>query len=287
MRNTANWIVDVGERDFRQAVIEASTRVPVLVDFWADWCAPCRSLAPILERLAVEYRGAFVLARVNTEKAPALAQALQIRSIPLVVLFRDGRPVDRFVGALPEADIRAFLSRHIQVDSGATPTDMAERRLALGDLDGAERTFRKVLQEDPQNAAALAGLGEISFRRGNIDEAEKRLGEIPSKATPTEGMDRLRSLIALRRQAVAIENAGAATRNSSPSETAGRYDEALLKADRGKLEDALEILLEIVRRDRQFKDDGARKLMLEIFKIAGIRSPLSEKFRTRLSTILF
>jgi putative thioredoxin len=284
----ASWVIDVAEQDFPQQVIERSREVPVLVDFWADWCAPCRMLGPMLERLAEEFNGAFVLARVDTESAPELAQAFQIRSIPYVVMMKDGKPVDAFVGALPEPELRTFIQKHC-----TTETDeiilQGERRLEAGMIGEAEKLFKRALVEQDQNPMATVGLAEVAFRKGDLDEAERLL----SRVIPTNGIgekvDRLRSILSFRRQALGFGPLKAVRKSykNEPDDVERRYQLAICLIDAGEYSEALEHLLEIVKKDRKFRDDGARKAMVEVFQIIGVRAPLADEYRNKLSTLLF
>ena len=284
----AQWVIEVGEQEFPKEVIERSKQVPVLVDFWADWCAPCRMLGPILERLADEFQGAFVLAKVDTERAPALAQAFQVRSIPFVVMMKDGKPVDAFVGALPEPELRQFVQKYCTTESDEIAVQ-GERRLEAGMIDEAEKLFQRALEEQEDLPSALLGLAEVAFRRGDFEESERLL----SRVTPVDGVgekiDRLRARVKLRRRATEFGplDAVRARSEEKPDDLEQNYRLAVCLADSGEYEEALERLLMIVGRDRKFRDDGARKAMVDVFQIVGVRSPLADDFRRRLSMLLF
>lgn len=286
MRN--DWIIEVGDADFESKVLRASFEKPVLVDFWAEWCTPCRVLGPILEKLADEYQGAFVLAKVNTEKAPALTQLLQIQSIPLVVLFRDGRPVDQFVGALPEPEVRNFLSRHV-VPPGNSELEKGFAALAQGQLHQAERIFRRILREKPDDSAAMLGLARVHLLSRQDYEAKELLKRIPSTATEADEAQALLTYLDCRKSA---RESGSSERlqrrvQENPQDLEARYQLARCLIGQDRFESALEELLEIVQRDRSFRDDGARKLMIDVFRIIGDRSELAERYRSKLAQVLF
>lgn len=280
--------MDVGEQDFPQLVIERSREVPVLVDFWADWCAPCRMLGPILERLADEFNGAFVLARVDTESAPSLAQAFQIRSIPYVVMMKDGKPVDAFVGALPEPELREFIQKYCTTETDEIALQ-GERRLEAGMVDEAERLFKRVLAEQDQHPSATLGLAEVAFRREDLDEAERLLSRVIPADGVGEKVDRLRSILSFRRQALEFGPLEVARKNyeEEPDDLERGYRLAICLVDAAEYEKALDLLLRIVETDRRFRDDGARQAIVEVFQIVGVRSPLADEYRSKLSALLF
>ncbi|GAB4232758.1 MAG: thioredoxin [Acidobacteriota bacterium] len=283
-----DWVIEVGDADFESKVLRASFEKPVLVDFWAEWCTPCRVLGPVLEKLAEEYQGAFILAKVNTERAPALTQLLQIQSIPLVVLFRDGRPVDQFIGALPEPEVRNFLSRHI-VPPANSDLEQAYAALARGQLHQAERIFRRVLREKPDEPGALLGLARVHLLSRQEHEAKELLKRIPPTAAESEEAQALLTYLDCRKTA---RDGGSCERlerrvQEDPADLEARYQLARCLIGQDRFEAALEHLLEIVRRDRSFRDDGARKLMIDVFRIVGDRSELAERYRSKLAQVLF
>ncbi len=284
----SQWIVDVGDVDFEAKVLRASFNTPVLADFWADWCAPCKVLGPILERLAEEYQGAFILAKVNTEKAPALTQLLQIRSIPLVVLFRDGRPVDQFVGALPEPEVRAFLSRHLSPPK-SSELEEAWSVLEAGRFHQAEKLFRRVLKDKPDDPSALLGLARVHVGLRQFQEAKELLERIPESASVFEHARALLAYLDCRKEARAQGGSGVLRERlgRDPDDLETKFELARCLIGEDKFEEALELLLDMVRRDRSFRDDAARRLMLDVFRVVGDRSELAERYRSRLAQILF
>ncbi len=284
----APWVIDVGEQEFPREVIERSREVPVLVDFWADWCAPCRMLGPILERLAEEFKGAFVLAKVDTESAPSLAQAFQIRSIPYVVMIRDGEPVDAFVGALPEPELRQFIQKYCSTETDEIASQ-GERRLESGMVDEAEKLFHRALSEQNDHPVATLGLAEVAFRRGDLDEAERFLSRVIPEDGVGEKVDRLRSILHFRREASHFGSVDAARQRlaEDPENLEWSYQLAVCLIDSGEYEEALDLLLQIVKKDRRFRDEGGRKAMVQVFQIIGVRSPLADQYRNRLSSVLY
>jgi putative thioredoxin len=238
--------IDVSEADFEHTVLERSMQVPVLLDCWAPWCGPCRSLGPVLEKLVKSYGGSFVLAKLNTDEAPQISAALQMRSIPLVVLFIGGRPVDQFVGALPEGQIRAFLDKHIQTDviDGDVqqvfgPLDEAAELMQAGDLAGAQELLDAMPaeQQDAEHARLTTRL-----------QALQKLADAPPGATAQE--------LAARIQA-------------NPKDFDARFGLANLHAAAGEWSEAFEDLLDIVLRDKAEQRERARKQLVEWFEVCG------------------
>lgn len=283
-----SWVREISEQEFADQVIEASRRQPVLVDFWAAWCSPCRALGPVLERLAEEYRGSFVLAKINTEEAPNLSAQFRIQSIPYVALFKEGRPVDDFVGLLPEEEIRRFLDRHIPKETDHL-VEEARRLLEEGRTESARELLERVLKDSDSDSGALLGMAEIAFREGKLMEMEELLHRIPPLSPHEEEVSRLKSKAFFKKACLEAGGAeGAQARHEkSPGDLEARYQLALCLADDGKFRRALEILIEIVSADRNFREDGARKAMLEVFNVVGVRSPLADEFRSRLSRLIF
>jgi len=244
-------VVDVGDRDFEREVLERSRAVPVVVDFWAPWCGPCRTLGPVLEQLAREHAGAFVLAKVNVDEAPAVSQAFRIQSIPAVKGFRDGTLVAEFVGAQPEAAVRRFLD-------AVLPT-AADRLARDGEACAAGR-----------DAEALPLLERISPTGPAAREAERLAAEIRMRAGATGDEAPLRARV-----------------TAAGTDLDARLQLGRLLAARQKYEDALAALLEVVRRDPRFADDAARKAMLDVFEVLGPEHPLTTQYRSELARALF
>jgi len=280
-----DFVIDVGDSDFETAVIERSKRTPVVVDFWAPWCGPCRTLGPLLERLAAEQQGAFVLAKVDTDQNPDLSSALNIQSIPMVVGFRDGQIVAEFVGALPENAVREFLKKVLPSEADHVVA-AAEQLAAAGNVAEAEAQFRHVLQLDPRCDRALLGLAGILAARKADAEATQLLDRIG--AGPLRpAADRLAAEIRIREAGGGDEPTLRAKLVANPADLETRSQFAQSLAAASKHREALEEYLEIVRRDRNFRDGTARKAMLDIFDLLGAGNELVDRYRSELAKVLF
>ena len=279
------WVIETGDRDFETAVIERSKRTPVVVDFWASWCAPCRTLGPILERLADEQRGAFVLAKVNVDQNPGLSRALNVQSIPMVLGFRDGQVVAEFVGALPEAAVREFLAKILPGEADHLAT-AARQQLAEGETGRAEGTFRQALDLDARCGPALLGLAGILADRREYVEALQLLDRVgPGPARPDA--DRLAAEIRIRQAGGGDEHALRAKLAADPADLATRLVLGQVLGAAARYPEALEEYLEIVRRDRAFRDGAARKAMLDIFDLLGAGNEIVDRYRSELAKVLF
>jgi len=279
------WVKDVTDVTFDREVIEQSRRVPVVIDFWAPWCAPCRALGPVLERLAEEHAGAFVLARINVDENPQVSTAFGIRSIPAVKAVYGGEVVDEFVGALPEATLRQFLRGILPSESDrlAEEARSAEHR---GDRDGALALYRRALEGDPNHPVARLGLGRL-LSDSDADAALAELDRVlPATAERTEA-DRLAARLRLGRENGAGDAELRARLQMEPNDLEARLKLARLLAARQEYEAALAHLLEVVKRDRSYEDEAGRKSMLDIFQILGSANPLTEKYRSELARVLF
>ncbi|GIW44148.1 MAG: co-chaperone YbbN [Candidatus Binatia bacterium] len=279
------YVIEVDEASFEKEVIERSRSVPVVVDFWAPWCGPCRTLGPLLERLAAEHRGQFVLAKVNVDLNPLLAQAFRVQSIPMVVAVRDGQLVSQFVGALPEAAVREFLARLLPSDAERLAAQ-GLARLAAGKVGEAEKLFRQALEQDPRCAAAQVGLARVLLQQGEKDRAREILEGVEPGAYRSEA-DRLLAELRLREGTQGDEASLRERLAQNPGDLEARLQLGQLLAAQGRYEEALEQLLEVVRRDRNFRDQAARKAMVDIFHVLGSGNELVEHYRSELAKILF
>jgi len=279
-------IVDVGDEDFEREVLERSRAVPVVVDFWAPWCGPCRTLGPVLERLATEHAGAFVLAKVNVDEAPAVASAFRIQSIPAVKAFRDGALAGEFVGAQPEAAVRQFLAPLLPTEADGLAST-GEARAAAGDRPGAETAFKEALALDSRNAAALLGLARLYVTDGKATEALPLLERIPPGAAVARDAERLAAEIRMGVDAVGDEAALRHRVAANLEDLDARLQLGRVLAARRKYDDALAEMLEVVRRDAKHADGAARKAMLDVFEVLGPRDPLTERYRSALAQALF
>jgi putative thioredoxin len=282
------FIVTLTADNFESVVIDGSFDRPVLVDFWADWCAPCRMLMPILAKLAEEYGGRFILAKLNTEEEQALAAQFGIRSLPTVQVFRDGRPVDQFMGALPEPQIREFLDRHLPRASDGLLAQ-AQGMLAAGDLGRARDLIERARAEDPENPrVALADI-QIAAAQGRAEEAQSAIDRLPIELANDP------EVVALRGQllfASALAGAPAPSDLESrlaadPRDSEARYQLAAHRVMAGDYESALDLLLDLVRRDRAYGEDAGRKGMVAIFDLLGGAGDLVSRYRARMMNALY
>jgi putative thioredoxin len=282
----SQWTVEVSEAEFETAVLDRSLEVPVLVDFWAPWCGPCRVLGPVLEKLAEEYAGDFVLAKVNVDECPSLAGALGIQGIPAVKLFRDGDIASEFTGALPEPAVREFLSRFLP-----SAADKQAQQAALLEQEGksaqAKAAYQQILDADPNHAKALLGMGGLLVNEGNVQAALDQLDKMSLVADERKEADRLIARIKLGEGGAQDDAALRAKVDSEPNNLATRFELAQALAGMEKYEEALAEFLTIVKIDRGFQDDGGRKGMVQIFEVLGSDHPLTDRFRSELASVLF
>lgn len=279
------WTIEVSEDDFETAVLERSGEVPILVDFWAPWCAPCRVLGPVLEKLAEEHAGDFILAKVNVDDNPSLAGLLGIQGIPAVKLFKDGGIAAEFTGALPEAAVREFLFRFLpsQADKQAQAAAKLE---AEGKSAQAKKAYQSILDAEPHHAKALLGLGRVLVNEGD-QAALEILEEISLVSEERKEADRLIARLKLLQGADQNEAALRATLKSDPANLQARFSLAQTLAAKENFEEALAEFLTIIKTDQHFSDDGARLAMIQIFEVLGSDHPLTEKFRSELAKVLF
>jgi len=284
----ARNIVEVTESSFEREVMERSREVPVVIDFWAPWCGPCRYLGPILEEQARQRGGAFVLAKINVDENPLLAQDFGIQSIPAVKAVRDGQVVSEFVGALPPDQIGLFLDALVP-SADDRQVQAAGELLAGDDHAGAERLLREVLAQDPGHPAATLALAELLLERGEVQPAADLVESGRGDVATLERVQRLQARIEFARAAAEAGNAEAlrARLAADPEDLEARWGLANLAAAAGRFEEALEQLLEIIRRDRAYRDDGARASMVKIFELVGVRSELADRYRQQLSRAIF
>ncbi len=284
------FIFEANAQNFAQVVLQNSRQVPVLVDFWADWCQPCKTLMPILSKLADEYRGAFILVKVNTDQNQALASQLGVRSLPTVKLFKDGKVVDEFMGAIPEADVRKFINKH-----RVRPTEPYRQQALMmqseGDLAGAINLMVQVLQHEPDFNEAAADLAGMLLAQGEVDQAEAVLNDIPAGSLPAEIIQKLQSdikLARLKEQMEGEDTSGLEQRLlDDPNDLATMLELGKIRIAQGRTEEGLALYLTVMKKDRSFGEDAGRQGLLNTFELLGAAHPLVKKYRSKMFSLLY
>ena len=282
------WTVDVTEQDFEQAVVERSHEVPVVIDFWAPWCGPCRAIGPVLEKVAEEQEGKFILAKVNVDENPTLSQAFAIRSIPAVKAVRNGAIVSEFLGAQPEPNIRQFIEQLLPSEAD-TLAQEGVRLEEAGKLQGAESIYRAALSKAANHPQALLGLARVLVQREEDAEALLLLSRIPLGTPEQAAAQQLTAQLRVKQSGAKAEDEQQYRDRlaTDANDHDARFELSQLLAATGQYEEALKELLVIVKKDRKFRDDGARKAILDIFDLVGQRSELAEHYRSELAKVLF
>jgi putative thioredoxin len=287
----ADLIKNTTTKDFMRDVVEASREVPVLVDFWAPWCGPCRQLTPVLEKAVRDAKGAIRLVKLNIDEHPQIPGQMGVQSIPAVFAFQDGRPVDGFMGALPESRIKAFIARLTGDDAGDVAVDLeaAEAALAAGDVNSAAQMFGEVLQQDRENAQSLAGLAKCYIKTGDLARAEQTLQLVPPAKAESAPVASARAALELARKAPGAGEADAlrAKLAADPGDAQTRFDLALALNAKGDRTGAADELLTLVAKNRSWNDDAARKQLVQLFDAWGPSDPATIAGRQRLSSLLF
>lgn len=288
MSESAELVVNVSEAQFDAVVLSASSQKVVVVDFWAPWCGPCRTLGPILERVVAEHGGSMLLAKVNVDENPALAAKFGVQGIPAVKIFRGGKLVGQFTGALPEEAVREQLAAVAPTESDAWLAE-AEELLANEQLDRAEALLRKVLHVERKQYLAMIRLAQIAMARGDNDGAGKLLAGVPEGTDEFELATGLLGRIDLLQHSDAAGGVDAARRRveADGNDLESRYDLACCLTVEAKYEDALDHLLKVIAADRKFKDGAAKDAMVRIFGIIGPSSELANTYRSRLASLLY
>ncbi|MDB6144960.1 MAG: Thioredoxin [Pseudomonas sp.] len=290
MSQDTPYIFDVTTADFEQAVIQNSFVKPVLVDFWAEWCAPCKVLMPMLKKIADEYQGELLLAKVDCDAEPDVVARFGIRSLPTVVLFKDGQPVDGFTGAQPESAIRTILEPHVQLPppAAADPLEQAQLLFAEGSIADAEAVLKHLLSEDNTNAAALILYGRCLAERGELTEARTVLDAVKSDEHKAALAGAKAQLTFLSQAANLPDVADLKTRLAKdPQDDEAAHQLAIQQLSRQQYEAALEGLLKLFIRNRSYAEGLAHKTLLQVFDLLGNDHPLVTTYRRKLFAALY
>jgi putative thioredoxin len=286
-------VIDVTTASFAAEVIQESRKLPVLVDFWAPWCGPCKQLQPALERVVAAARGAVKLVKMNIDEHPAIAGQLGIQSIPAVIAFHNGQPVDGFMGAVPESQIRDFIQKLVGKSGGqpqiAEALAAAGQAREAGDTQAAADIFAAILGEQPDNIDAIAGLADLLFEAGDTAAAEELLAGAPADKQATPAIAAVRAKIKLASEAAGLGDAAEFERRlaQNPKDHQARFDLALIRNAEGRREEAADNLLAIIKADRTWEDDRARAQLLSFFEAWGMTDDATLSARRKLSSLLF
>jgi putative thioredoxin len=274
---------------FAADVITESVRQPVLVDFWAPWCEPCKQLTPVLEKVVKSTGGKVKLVKMNIEDHPQIAGRLGVRSIPAVIAFQKQQPVDGFVGVLPESQIRGFIERLVGPLGSGDLLGEAEAALTAGDVETAGEIYNAMLAEDPANPAALGGLAKVAIAAGELDAAKQILSQAPKAAERDPGIIAARAALDNALQAASVGDVSELIQRVArePDNHQARFDLAIAYNGLGRRSEAAEALLEIVKRDRSWNEEAARKQLLQFFEAWSLMDPATLAARRRLSSLLF
>ena len=285
-------VIETTTQGFMKDVIEESKRQPVLVDFWAPWCGPCKQLTPILEKAVKSAKGKVKLAKMDIDKHPEIPGQMGIQSIPAVIAFVNGQPADGFMGALPESQVIAFLERLTKGKIGAEEKDLmkaADEALAAGNAAEAANLYGQLLTQDGGNVTALAGLARCYVETGALEQAKQTLAMVPEAKRNDTAVAAARAALEVAEQAKSVGPIDELEKKvaADPLDHQARFDLATALNAKGKRTEAAEHLLAIVKRDRKWNEDGARKQLVQFFEAWGATDPATVEGRKRLSSILF
>ncbi len=291
----ADVIKDGSTATFMADVVDASMDTPVVVDFWAPWCGPCKQLGPVLEKVVRSAKGAVRLVKIDIDRNPEIAQQLRVQSIPAVFAFAGGRPVDAFQGALPESQVKAFIDKLAKAagTTVASPLDdalaQAAERLTAKDFGTAASIYAQVIQHDPDNASGIAGLTRALVGQGDTARAREVFDTLPENARGNAEAEAAASALALAEKTADTGDRGEllARLEADPDDHQARFDLALALHAGGSNEEAIDALVEIVRRAREWNDQAARRQLLELFEALGATDPVTVAGRRKLSAVLF
>ena len=292
-------IKDSSLTTFAADVLDASMEAPVIVDFWAPWCGPCKQLTPLLEKAVTDAKGKVRLVKVNIDENPEIAQQLRIQSIPTVYAFRNGQPVDGFMGAIPESQVKQFV-QGLVAGAGGAPAEpegpdidgaltLAAQALAAKDLPTAAHIFGEILQAEPGHPKAVAGLARCYLESGDLDRAKKTLGLVRPDGQADEAIRAVEAELALKEKAANAGDVGPlkARIAANPGDLKARFQLAAVLDAKGERDEAINELLEIVKRDRKWSEEAAKKQLLTLFEAMGPMDPRTIQARRRLSSLLF
>jgi putative thioredoxin len=287
-----NAVKDATTQSFVKDVIEESKTQPVLVDFWAPWCGPCKQLTPVLEKVVKAAKGKVKLVKMNIDEHPAIPGQLGIQSIPAVFAFVNGQPVDGFMGALPESQVTAFIERLTKDRIGGEEKDLlaaADAALNEGDPAGAADLYAQLLAQDSSNVQALAGLARCYVETGALEQAKQTLALVPESKAKEAAVAAARTAVELAEQAKSVGPIAELEQKvaADPADLQARFDLAVALNGKGRRHDAVDQLIDIVRRNRQWNEDGARKQLVQFFEAWGPTDEATIDGRRRLSSILF
>jgi putative thioredoxin len=285
-------VKDTTTQTFMKDVIEESRRQPVLVDFWAPWCGPCKQLTPVLEKAVRSAKGKVKLVKMNIDEHPAIPGQMGIQSIPAVIAFVNGQPADGFLGALPESQVTAFLERVTKQELGGEDKELlkaADAALAAGDPARAAELYAELLAADPGNIHALTGLARTQVEAGDIEKAKQTLAQVPEAKRNEAPVAAARAALEVAEQAATLGPVGELEQKvaANPLDHQARFDLAVALNANNRRQEAVDHLMEIVRRDRKWNDDGARKQLVQFFEAWGPTDEHTVAGRRRLSSILF